>query len=48
MDCDKPDRKKFKAYPIGYFHVDIAEVQTTESRLYLYVGIDRTCAFGMQ
>ena len=45
VDGDKPDRKKFKAYPIGYFHVDIAEVQTTEGRLYLYVGIDRTSKF---
>jgi hypothetical protein len=45
VDGDKPDRKKFKAYPIGYFHVDIAEMQTTEGRLYLYVGIDRTSKF---
>jgi hypothetical protein len=22
---DKPSRKKFKAYPIGYFHIDLAE-----------------------
>ena len=27
---DKPAKKTFKAYPIGYFHVDIAEVQTAE------------------
>jgi hypothetical protein len=27
---DKPTRKTFKAYPIGYFHIDIAEVQTAE------------------
>src|SRR5665213_2728560 len=39
---DKPDRKKFKPYPIGYFHIDIAEVRTAEGKLYLYVGIDRT------
>jgi len=39
---DKPDKKKFKAYPIGYFHIDIAEVQTDEGKLYLYVAIDRT------
>jgi len=31
VDGDKPDRKKFKAYPIGYFHVDIAEVQMNRS-----------------
>lgn len=33
--------KKFKVYPIGYFHVDIAEVQTEEGKLYLFVAIDR-------
>ena len=42
---DKEPKKKFKSYPIGYFHVDIAEVQTTEGRLYLFVAIDRTSKF---
>ncbi len=42
---DKPAKKKFKAYPIGYFHVDIAEVQTAEGKMYLYVAIDRTSKF---
>lgn len=42
---DKPLRKKFKSYPIGYFHIDIAEVQTVEGKLYLYVAIDRTSKF---
>lgn len=32
-------------YPIGYFHIDIAEVQTAEGKLYLYVAIDRTSKF---
>ncbi len=40
-DGDKPRRSRFKAYPIGYFHVDIAEVHTEEGRLYLFVAIDR-------
>ena len=35
-------RKKFKAYPIGFFHIDIAEVRTAEGKLYLFVAIDRT------
>ena len=35
---DKPDKKKFKTYPIGYFHIDIAEVRTAEGKLYLYVN----------
>lgn len=30
VDGDKPTKKKFKAYPIGFFHIDIAEVQTAE------------------
>jgi transposase InsO family protein len=42
---DKPNKRKFKAYPIGYFHIDIAEVQTAEGKLYLYVAIDRTSKF---
>ena len=42
---DKPAKKKFKAYPIGFFHIDIAEVQTVEGKLYLFVAIDRTSKF---
>jgi transposase InsO family protein len=45
VDGDKPSKKKFKAYPIGYFHIDIAEVRTAEGKLYLYVAIDRTSKF---
>jgi transposase-like protein len=39
---EKPQRKKFASYPIGYFHIDIAEVRTEEGKLYLFVAIDRT------
>lgn len=43
---DKPSKKsRFKSYPIGYFHLDIAEVQTEEGKLYLFVAIDRTSKF---
>lgn len=42
---DKPARKKFKRYPIGDFHIDLAEVQTVEGKLHLYVAIDRTSKF---
>ncbi|MDR6100926.1 transposase-like protein [Agrobacterium larrymoorei] len=42
---DKEPKKKFKSYPIGYFHIDIAEVQTAEGKLYLFVAIDRTSKF---
>jgi len=38
-------KKKFKRYPIGYFHIDIAEVRTQEGKLYLFVAIDRTSKF---
>ncbi len=43
--CNKPGRKKFERYPIGYFHVDLAEVRTAEGKLYLFVAIDRTSKF---
>lgn len=42
LSCKK---KKFKHYPIGYFHIDIADVRTAEGKLYLYVAIDRTSKF---
>jgi hypothetical protein len=45
VDGDKPAKKKFKSYPIGYFHIDIAEIQTAEGKLHLFVAIDRTSKF---
>ena len=45
VEDGKGVKRKFKAYPIGYFHVDIAEVRTAEGRLYLFVAIDRTSKF---
>ena len=45
VEGDKPTKKRFKAYPIGFFHIDIAEVQTAEGKLYLFVAIDRTSKF---
>jgi transposase-like protein len=42
---EQPKRRSFKKYPIGFFHVDIAEVQTAQGKLYLFVGIDRTSKF---
>ena len=41
IDDDKPKRSRFKAYPLGYFHIDLAEVHTAEGRLYFLVAIDR-------
>jgi transposase InsO family protein len=45
VEGGKPGKKRFKTYPIGYFHIDIAEVQTAEGRLSLFVAIDRTSKF---
>jgi hypothetical protein len=36
-----------QALPIGFSHVDIAEVQTAEGKLHLFVGIDRTSKFAV-
>jgi transposase InsO family protein len=47
MEGDKEPRRKFKTYPIGFFHVDIAEVQTAQGKLYLFVAIDRTSKFAV-
>ena len=47
MDGDKPKRQKFKRYPMGYFHIDIAELRTNEDKLYLFVAIDRTSKFAV-
>ena len=45
VEGDKQQKKKFKKYPIGYIHIDIAEVRTEEGKLYLFVAIDRTSKF---
>src|SRR4028118_1106729 len=39
VDGDKPDKRKFKSYPIGYFHIDIAEVRTEQGKLHLFVAL---------
>jgi hypothetical protein len=45
MAGEKPGKKKFKASPIGYFHIDITEVRTEEGKLHLFVAVDRACTF---
>jgi transposase InsO family protein len=47
VEGDKEPRRTFKTYPIGFFHVDIAEVQTAQGKLYLFVAIDRTSKFAV-
>jgi transposase InsO family protein len=41
----KAEKKRFKSYPIGYFHIDICELRCEEGKLFLYVAIDRTSKF---
>ena len=45
IDGEKAPKKRFKTYPIGFFHIDIAEVLTEQGRLYLFVAIDGTSKF---
>ncbi len=45
VEGDKPTKKAFKPYAIGYLHIDIAEVLTAEGKLHLFVAIDRTSKF---
>ncbi len=35
VEGEKTAKRKFKTYPLGYFHVDIAEVRTEEGKLHL-------------
>ena len=34
IDGDRSEKKRFKSYPIGFFHIDLAEVRTEEGKLY--------------
>ena len=45
IEGDKPAKKRFASYPIGYFHLDLAEVSTEEGKLRLFVAVDRTSKF---
>lgn len=45
VEGDKPAKKRFKPCPIGFFHIDIAEVRIEEGKLHLFVAIDRTSKF---
>ena len=45
LDGEKTPKKKFKVYPIGYFHIDIAELRTEEGKLHMFVAIDRASKF---
>lgn len=45
VEGDKPAKRKLKSYPIGYFHIDIAEFRTEQGKLHMFVAIDRTSKF---
>ena len=45
VEGDKAKKQKFAAYPLGYFHIDIAEVQTEDGKLDMFVAVDRTSKF---
>ena len=45
LKAEASPRKKFKSYPIGYVHIDIAEVRTEDGKLYMFVAVDRTSKF---
>jgi transposase InsO family protein len=45
IEGDKAEKKAFRRYPLGYFHIDIAEVRTEEGKLYLFVAVDRTSKY---
>lgn len=45
VEGDKPQRKNFDTYPIGFLYIDLAEMRTAQGKLYLFVAIDRTSKF---
>jgi hypothetical protein len=45
VEGDKPKRQRFQRYPIGFFPIDIAELQTAEGQPYVFVAMDRTSQF---
>jgi hypothetical protein len=47
VEREASPKRKFKPYPIGSFHIDIAEVRTAEGKLHLIVAIDRTSKFAL-
>jgi hypothetical protein len=45
IECDSPQKKQFKPYPIGYYHTDMVEVRTEEGKLSSFVAIDGPSTF---
>lgn len=42
IEGEKRSKKKFKNYPIGFVHIDIAEVRPEQGKLFLIIAVDRT------
>ena len=47
IEGGKPEKHRFKACPIGCFHIGIAEVSTEQGKLRLLVGSDCTSTFAI-
>lgn len=45
IEGDKTAKKTFRGYPLGYFHIDIAEVRAEKGKLYLFVAVARTSKY---
>jgi transposase InsO family protein len=45
VEGEKAGKKRFEAYPPGYFRIDLAEVSTEGGKLRLFVAIGRTSEF---
>jgi hypothetical protein len=43
-EVEGPKRQRFKRYPIGFFHIDIAEVQIAEGKARLSLSKGSTCS----
>ena len=41
IDEDRPKQMTFRRYPIGFFHIDVAWVQTAEGKLCLFAVTQR-------
>lgn len=45
VEGEKTRKRAFRRYPLGYFHIDIAEVRTQEGKAHLFVAVDRTSKY---
>lgn len=45
IERERPQKKQFKPYPVGYYHTDMVEVRTEEGKLSWFVAIDGPSTF---